>query len=76
LTLRTASRVVTSGKRKYVTLGAATFRAKVGSTVTVRVKLSAKGRQLVRRLKRLKVKAAAVNQTGTATKTLMLKSVR
>jgi hypothetical protein len=80
LTLRTASRVVTSAKKTFVTLGGATFRAGGGSTVKVDVKLSTKGRQLVRRLKRLRVKVTAfardpANHVGTTTKTLTLRNV-
>ena len=79
LTLRTASRVVTSAKKRVVTLGRATFRARGGITVRVNVKLSPRSRELVRRLKRLKVKVTAfarqpANQIGTTTKTLTLRN--
>jgi acid phosphatase type 7 len=81
LTLRTASRVVISAKKRFVTLGGATFRAGGGRTVKVNVKLSSKSRKLVTRLKRFKVKVTAVardqgNHVGTTTKTLTLKNLR
>jgi hypothetical protein len=79
LTLRTASRVRASAKRKIVTLGKARLRIRAGRTVKVNVKLSSRNRKLVRRLRRLKVKVTVrakdqAQNTRTTTRSLTLKA--
>jgi hypothetical protein len=78
LTLRTASKVRVSGPKKIVILGKATQKVRAGRTVAVKVKLSSTGRQVVRRLGRLRVKVTVVardqaRNSRTVTRTLTLR---
>jgi hypothetical protein len=79
LTLRTASRVRASAKKRIVTLGKARLKVGAGKTATVKVKLSSRNRKLVRRLRRLKVKVTVrardqARNARTSVKTLTLRA--
>jgi Ca2+-binding RTX toxin-like protein len=74
LTLKTASKVKLGSKRSVVTLGSASYSVAAGKRATVRVKLSSKGRQLMRRVSRVRVKLTAKPKAGkAASKTLTLR---
>jgi hypothetical protein len=61
--------VKTTAKRP-VTVGSASYSLAAGKTASVRVKLTAKGRSLMRKSKRLRVK---VTVTGAKARTVTLK---
>jgi hypothetical protein len=63
LTVKTAA-------KKPVTVGSASYSIAAGKTANVRVKLTSKGRSLMRRSKKLRVKVAV---TGTKAKTITLR---
>lgn len=60
LRLRSARKVRVGGRRRIVRLGSPRYRIAPGGTEYVRVGLSRRNRRLVRRLKRLRVEARAV----------------
>jgi hypothetical protein len=74
LTLKTASKVKVGRKRATVTVGKASYSVKAGKTSNVRVKLTSKGRSLMRRVKHVRVKLSVTPTGGkAATKRLTLK---
>jgi hypothetical protein len=74
LTLKTASKVKLGSKRSVVTLGSASYSLAAGKKATVKVKLSSKGRSVMRKVTKVRVKLMASPKSGKATsKTLTLK---
>lgn len=60
LRLRTGQAVRVGGRRRRVALGSRTYRIAPGKAKVVRVRLSARNQQLVRRLRRVRVSARSV----------------
>lgn len=60
LRLRTAGKVRAGGRRRRIALGSRRYKITPGKTRTVRVRLSASNRRLVRKLKRVRVSARSV----------------
>jgi Thrombospondin type 3 repeat len=73
--LTTASRVEVSAKRR-VRLGSGSFRRGSAGIATARVRLSKRNQRLVRRLRRLRVRAAIATAQGRSTATLALRAGR
>jgi len=74
LTLKTASKVQLGSKRSVVTLGSASYKLAAGKTATVKLKLGSKGRSLLRKVTKVRVKLTASPKSGkAASKTLTLR---
>ena len=74
LTLKTASKVKLGSKRSVVTLGSASYSLAAGKKATIKVKLGSKGRSLMRKVTKVRVKLTASPKSGKATsKTLTLR---
>lgn len=67
LTLRTASKVKVGKTRKTVTIGSASYNVAAGRSSSVRVKVGAAGRSLLRKVTRVRVRISAVPSSGKAT---------
>jgi len=74
LTLKTASKVQLGSKRSVVTLGSASYKLAAGKTAAVKLKLGSKGRSLLRKVTKVRVKLTASPKSGkAASKTLTLR---
>jgi RTX calcium-binding nonapeptide repeat (4 copies) len=74
LTLRTASKVELGSKRAAVTIGSASYSVSAGHSSTLRVKVTSKGRSLMRKHKSVRVRVSVTPTGGhAATKALTLR---
>jgi hypothetical protein len=68
--LRSAARVKASARAGYLRLGTRSFSAQRGQTVTVKVKLTSKARQLLKKSGKLKAKVTITAHDTLANKTV------
>jgi hypothetical protein len=66
LTLKTASKVRLGSKRAVVTLGSASYKLAAGKKATVKLKLRSKGRSLMRKVTKVRVKLTVSPKSGKA----------